>query len=60
MTPALVNGALILFDDYDHMAADNSRGERRALREWLAETRYSAELYRSYNALSRAFIIHKS
>lgn len=60
MTPALVDGALILFDDYDHMAADNSRGERRALREWLAETGYSAELYRSYNALSRAFIIHKS
>lgn len=60
MTPALVDGALMLFDDYDHMAADNNRGERRALREWLAETGYSAELYRSYGTFSRAFIIHKS
>lgn len=60
ITPALVDGALILFDDYDNMAADNNRGERRAFREWLAETGYDAELYRSYQTFSRAFIIHKT
>lgn len=60
ITPALVDGALILFDDYDQMAADNNRGERRALREWLNTTGYSAELYRSYETFGRAFIIHKT
>ena len=60
ITPALVDGALIMFDDYDQMAADDNRGERRALREWLAETGFSAELYRSYATFGRTFIIHKS
>jgi hypothetical protein len=57
MTPALVDGALILFDDYDQLAADDNLGERRALREWLAETGYRAELYRSYAICGRAFFI---
>jgi len=60
ITPALVDEALIMFDDYDQMAADNNRGERRALREWLAETGYTAELYRAYATFGRTFIIHKS
>lgn len=60
ITPALVDGALIMFDDYDQMAADDNRGERRALREWLAETGFRAELYRSYATFGRTFIIHTS
>jgi hypothetical protein len=60
ITPAFVNGALVMFDDYDQMAADDNRGERRALREWLAETGFRAELYRSYATFGRTFIIHKS
>ena len=59
--PALASGALILFDDYDQMAADDNRGERRALREWLdsGDGRFHVEPYRAYGTFCRSFIFHR-
>jgi len=56
----LVNGALILLDDYDQFGASNYKGERRAVKEWLEENP-EIELieYRSYSVFCRAFIFWK-
>ena len=59
ITPALCDGALLLFDDYDQLSADDKRGERRAFGEWLTETGFRAEPYRNYAVFGRSFIIHK-
>lgn len=58
--PCLTTGALVLFDEYHAFAADNNKGERRALREWLElHPEFSAEPYRNYTAVSRSYIIHR-
>jgi hypothetical protein len=61
VTSALPQGALLLFDDYDQLAASNRKGERRAVREWL-ERHDDIELeeYRRYTPFSRAFIVHRT
>jgi hypothetical protein len=58
--PVLQQGALLLFDDYDQMTASNRKGERRAVREWLAENPdFSLEPYRSYAIFGRSFIFDR-
>jgi O-methyltransferase len=60
IAPALPQGALLLFDDYDQLAASNDRGERRAIREWLkAHPELELEPYRNYGVACRAFIVHR-
>ncbi len=60
ITPALPQGALLLFDDFDQLAASNAVGERRATKEWLhANPGIEIELYRSYSAFGRAFLVHR-
>lgn len=60
LTPVLQQGALIMFDDYDHMAASNNKGERRAVREWLAANpSFSLEPYRNYAIFGRSFIFDR-
>jgi hypothetical protein len=58
--PALIPGALILFDEYHAFSGNPDRGERRAVRQWLSENPdISLELYRNYTAVGAAFIYHK-
>lgn len=58
---SLSEGALLLFDDYDQLAASNNRGERRAFREWLdGQETWTAEPYRNYAVYGRAFILQRS
>ena len=60
VTPYLRQGSLLLFDDYDGHHADNTKGERGALRGWLREnTNFEVEPYRCYHAGARSFIVHK-
>lgn len=60
-TPALPQGALLLFDDYDQLAASNTVGERKALATWLAENpRFHVEPYRAYGVFGRSFLLHVS
>lgn len=57
---SLSDGALLLFDDYDQLAASNNRGERRAFREWLdGQETWTAEPYRNYAVYGRAFILQR-
>ena len=59
--PVLQDGALVLFDSYHQFAANNSRGERSAVRRWLDEyPNYSLELYRNYGVFGACFIFHNT
>ena len=60
LTDVVDSGTLLLFDEYDQFGGDNHRGERRALREWLARhPEFEVELYRRYTWCSAAFILHR-
>ncbi len=60
IAPRLVQGSVLMFDDYDHLAASNDVGERRALREFLGRhPEIEVEPYRNYGALSRSFLVHR-
>ena len=59
--PCLIDGALILFDEFHSFGANNNKGERRALREWLDRHKeISAEIYRNHTAVARSYIIHRT
>lgn len=61
VTPYLKQGSLLLFDEYDMHQADNTKGERSALRRWLSENpAFDVEHYRSYHSTARSFIVHKT
>lgn len=61
VTDSLVQGSILLFDEFHANAADNQLGERRALREWLDENPHiEVERYHDYAAAARAFIVHIS
>ena len=54
------SGTLLLFDEYEQWCGDNNRGERRALREWLAANpQFEVELYRRYTWGAAAFMVHR-
>lgn len=57
LSDLLVDGALLLFDEYDDMGSSTQRGEKRAVREWLkAHPDFELEEYRRYEFACRAFI----
>ncbi len=59
LTPHLVQGSLIIFDDYDAFGADPTMGERLALTEWVeAHTDIEVEPYRNYGTYGRSFLVH--
>jgi hypothetical protein len=59
-TPYMQQGTLIMFDEYDAQYANNSLGERAALRRWLSENpEFEVEHYRSYHVAARSFIVHR-
>lgn len=60
MTPYMRQGTLLLFDEFDVNQANNSKGERAALRAWLKENpTFEVEPYRCYHVHARSFIVHK-
>ena len=51
-------GTIILFDDWNCFGASNTRGERRAVREWLtANPHIELNEYASYGWHGKAFIV---
>lgn len=56
--PRLVQGSVLLCDDYDLFQADNTRGERRALIEFGERSGIAFEPWFAYGAASRAFLCH--
>jgi hypothetical protein len=59
LTGLVVQGSVLLFDEFHINGASNHLGERLALREWLAEnSRISVEPWQDYASLARAFFVH--
>lgn len=56
--PRLVQGTVLLCDDHDLFQADNTKGQRRALREFSEATGITFETWFAYGAASRAFLCH--
>jgi hypothetical protein len=57
----LIDGSIVLFDDWNAFDRDNSRGERRALREFLDEhPHWDASPLYSYGRYGQAFRISAS
>ena len=60
ITPALTQGSLLLFDDYDQLGASNDKGERRAVTDWLTvHPELQLEPYRTYGIFCRSFLLHR-
>lgn len=58
VTPLLQQGTVILFDDWLCYKADSSKGEQRAVAEWLKKNKKIRLLpYRSYANVGQAFIV---
>lgn len=59
LTDILVQGAVLMFDEFHANRANNNLGERRALREWLKENPHiSVEQWYDYALVGRSFIVH--
>jgi len=59
LTGVLVQGSIILFDEFHANNASNRLGERRALAEWLEENpAIQVERWIDYAAAGRAFFVH--
>ncbi len=59
ITPYLVDGTVILFDDWFCFRGSPDRGEQRAFREWLLRNPHvTVSEYRRYNWKSNSFIVH--
>jgi hypothetical protein len=60
LTDILVQGSVILFDEFHANHASNRLGERRALAEWLEEhPQLQVERWMDYAAVGRAFFVHR-
>jgi O-methyltransferase len=58
ITPHLQAGTILLFDDWNCFGAKNDRGERRAVREWLAANpQLRLESYAKYGWHGEAFVV---
>lgn len=59
LTPKLVQGSVLVFDDFNAQAASNHTGERGALKAWLAENpALSVEPWFTYGGMSAVFFVH--
>ena len=59
LTDLLVQGSILLFDEYHSHGASNRLGERRALAEWLEENpQIKVERWQDYATFARAFFVH--
>ena len=60
VTPLLVDGAILIFDDWFLFRGKPDRGEQRAFREWLERNReIEAIQFHKYGWHGNSFIIHK-
>ncbi|MDO6476480.1 class I SAM-dependent methyltransferase [Alteromonas sp. 1_MG-2023] len=59
-TPHLADNFILLLDDYDSMWGDSSKGEKRALIEWMdIHPEWEVSEFRCYSATGRSFLCHK-
>ncbi|HYE89531.1 MAG TPA: TylF/MycF/NovP-related O-methyltransferase [Terriglobales bacterium] len=61
VAPKLVQGTVLLVDDWNAFAADPRRGQRRALADFLAaHTELAVEPWFAYHFVGQAFLVHHS
>ncbi len=59
LTNHLVQGSVLMFDDFNAQGASNKLGERAALSAWLEENPHiRTELWFYYEGMSAAFFVH--
>jgi hypothetical protein len=55
----LVNGSIIMFDDWFNNKANPNKGEQKAYREFLDENKHiKSELFENYGTFCKAFVIN--
>lgn len=60
ITDYVVDGTIILFDDWYCFRGRNDMGEQKAFSEWLIKNRdIQAEQYKQFNWKGNSFILHK-
>jgi O-methyltransferase len=60
IAPLVDEGTTLMFDDWDAFLADDSKGERRAFREFLhAHREFEAEEWFAYGHYSRVFVLRR-
>ncbi|WP_421701150.1 hypothetical protein [Aliiroseovarius sp.] len=60
LTDKLVQGSVLMFDDYNAQCGSNKTGERAALHQWLAENpQFSVEPWFAYEGMAQVFFVHK-
>ncbi len=55
-SPYIQTGTVMLMDDYNAFAADNSKGQRRAFHEFSRRSSYDFEPWFSYMYVGQAFL----
>lgn len=59
ITPYVVDGTIIIFDDWFCFRGNPSHGEQKAFRDWLKKNpRFSATEFHKFNWKGNSFIIH--
>lgn len=59
VTPYVVDGTIIVFDDWYCFKGHPERGERKAFKEWLEKnSKFSVTPYRQYGWMGNSFIIN--
>jgi len=60
LTNHLVQGSVLMFDDFNAQCASKKLGERAALADWLKENPHiQTELWFYYEGMSAAFFVHR-
>lgn len=60
LAPVLVDGAVLLFDDWFHYKGHPGKGEARAFSEFLAEhPEWGAQPYRVYGTFCQSFLLYR-
>lgn len=60
VTDKLVQGSVLMFDDFNAQCASNKTGERAALQQWLDENpQFSVEPWFAYEGMAQTFFVHK-
>ena len=60
VTPLIVSGSVLIFDDWYAFPGGSKKGERKALEEFLQKTpKFSIETWKSYSTFGKSFFITK-
>lgn len=61
ITPLVRTGSILCFDDYLSYGTDPTKGELRAVREWIerADSTVTLTVYRDFGTSGRSFIVHR-